>query len=78
MHLNNIQESRELKILGPQSGQALIQSGYCGKKEEGESRLQHKVGKTFGTLLLQSFQRQCQQYFSPNSQALLAQIYLFT
>lgn len=49
MHLNNIQESRELKFLGSQSGQALIQSGYCRKKEEGEGRVQHKVGKTFGT-----------------------------
>lgn len=78
MHLNNIEEGRELKILGPQSGQALIWNGYCRKKEEGEGRVQHKVGKTFGTLLLQSFQQQCQQYFSLNSQALLAQIYLFT
>lgn len=78
MHLNNIEEGRELKMLGPQSGQALIWNGYCRKKEEGEGRVQHKVGKTFGTLLLQSFQQQCQQYFSLNSQALLAQIYLFT
>lgn len=78
IHLNNIQGGRELKILGPLSGQALIQRGYCRKKDEGEGRVKHKVEKTFGTLLLQSFQWQCQQYFSPNSQALLAQIYLFT
>lgn len=50
MHLNNTQESREFKFLGSQSGQALIWSGYCRKKEEGEGRVQPKVGKTSGTL----------------------------
>lgn len=78
MYLYNTEEGGELNILGPPSGQALTQSEYCRKKEEGKGRVQHKVGKTFGTLLLQSFQWQCQQDFSPNSQALLAQIYLFT
>lgn len=37
-----------------------------------------REGRCLGLSLLQSCQWQCQQYFSPNTQTLLAQIYLFT
>lgn len=60
--------------------QCLIRNEHC-KKREGEKeryRLLWEVRRCLGLSWLQSFHWQCQQYFSPNIQALLAQIYLFT
>lgn len=60
--------------------QCLIRNEHC-KKREGEKeryRLLWEVRRCLGLSRLQSFHWQCQQYFSPNIQALLAQIYLFT